>query len=63
MARVEDFDLAAGDAHDGEELRGLATKNLVHKPGKIPTDPVAFDDWKFDMENFMTIVKAEYAEI
>ena len=41
---------------------GLVAKNIVAKPGKIPLGPEDFEEWRFDFENFMAVVKAEFMD-
>ena len=48
----------------GEEgsVTGLYDHRIVSKPGKIPKDKAKWLEWKFDFENFMTLVRAQYAD-
>ena len=55
---MEDDD---GDLREeSDDLRGLAARSIVPKPGKCPTDPTLFEEWKFDVENFMSVVSPEF---
>ena len=38
----------------------MADRHIVSKPGKCPTDPALFDDWKFELENYMSVIKPEF---
>ena len=48
----------------GEEgsVTWLHDHRIVSKPGEIPKDKAKWLEWQFDFENFMTLVRAQYAD-
>ena len=50
-------------ANDEENVEVMKLGHSVGpKPGKLPSDPRAFEDWKFDVENFMCVVHPSFGE-
>ena len=58
FSRVSEFVGAVDGADD--PFRGLLEKQIITKPGKCPTDPEEFDDWRFRMENFLIMLAPEF---
>ena len=60
FSRDSEFEFVG--AVDGTEdpFRGLLEKQIITKPGKCPTDPEEFDDWRFRMENFLIMLAPEF---
>ena len=52
----------ADDALLDEQISGLASRNIVSKPSRCPTDSKLFEDWRFDLENFMSVVHSDYGQ-
>jgi len=52
----------ADDALREEERTGSASRSIVPKPSKCPTESKYFEDWRFDLENFMSVVHSEYGQ-
>ena len=54
---------AAGVPVDGggSSSSGMFDNKIIQKPGKLLSKDL-WDEWKFDMENFLTLVEAEYFE-
>ena len=58
FSRVSEFVGAVDGTED--PFRGLLEKQIITKPGKCPTDPEEFDDWRFRMENFLIMLAPEF---
>ena len=54
--------IALDDSDEDEDLQGLASRSIVRKPDKIPVRPEEFEEWAFEFENFMTVVRPQYLE-
>lgn len=52
---------AVGAAEE-EAVTALYDHRIVNKPGKIPSDKERWLEWRFDFENFMTLVKPQFAD-
>ena len=52
----------ADEALLDEQISGLASRNIVSKPSRCPQDRKLFEDWRFDLENFMSVVHSDYGQ-
>ena len=63
MSDTTYFNMAeADDVLREEELTGLASRSIVPKNRKCPSESRFFEDWRFDAENFLSVVLSEYGE-
>ena len=47
---------------DGGHVTGLASKQLIRTPDKIPLRVEDFDEWCFEFENFMAVCNPQYTD-
>ena len=59
-ANQMDMDLGMADAQTDSALN--FTRSLVARPTKLPNNPNEFEDWKFDFENYMSLIKPEFGD-